>query len=236
MQPRFKRSAFAALLAAAFVCAAWLGAEPQSVVQRALANGPSESAITSPQRARERFRSYLSPNLSYSELIQEDQNDSPKHLRPLWPVEAMGVTSLFGPRMHPVHGERRFHYGIDLAAARGDVVRAVRDGMVDAAAWMGGHGRRVVVRHDDGIVTAYSHLAEMVVRRGQRVVTGQVLGFVGSSGAVTGPHLHFEVLRRGRFLDPWAYLSGEPTRRRGQRVARRQGKQRRARRGVSASL
>lgn len=119
------------------------------------------------------------------------------------PLAFMRISSGFSTnRLHPVLGVRRPHYGTDFAAPTGTPVRAVGDGTVILAAWNGGHGRQVRVRHPTGHISGYSHLQRILVRKGERVRQGQVVGKVGSSGLATGPHCHYELRYQGRYLDP----------------------------------
>jgi murein DD-endopeptidase MepM/ murein hydrolase activator NlpD len=121
-------------------------------------------------------------------------------LRLAWPIGS-GVGDRFGPRGH------RFHAGLDFPAAYGAPVRAARRGRVLWAGWdTGGYGYLVSVRHGHGVRTRYAHLSVITVRRGQRLSVGSALGRVGSTGASTGPHLHFEVLVRGAAVDPLSAL------------------------------
>jgi murein DD-endopeptidase MepM/ murein hydrolase activator NlpD len=116
------------------------------------------------------------------------------------PVRAP-IGDRFGPRGH------RFHAGIDFPASHGAPVRAARSGRVDFARWnSGGFGLLVSVRHGHRVRTRYAHLSSIRVRRGQRVRRGTLLGRVGSTGASTGPHLHFEVLVRGAAVNPLSAL------------------------------
>lgn len=112
------------------------------------------------------------------------------------------LSSGFGYRFHPVLGVGRFHRGIDLAAPAGTPVTAADDGWVSAAGWNGGYGRQVTLRHSDGLTTSYGHLSALAAREGLQVRRGEVIGYVGSSGLSTGPHLHFEAMDRGRAVDP----------------------------------
>jgi murein DD-endopeptidase MepM/ murein hydrolase activator NlpD len=112
------------------------------------------------------------------------------------------VTSFFGPRLDPLDGRPRYHLGLDLQAREGQDVTAAADGVVVSAGWAGGHGNRVEVLHESGVVTGYSHLSSIVVQRGERVARGQAVGLAGHTGRVTGPHLHFEVWRDGEPQDP----------------------------------
>jgi hypothetical protein len=123
----------------------------------------------------------------------------------LWPVEG-AITSGFGTRVHPLTGQRRLHAGLDVAAAAGTLIRAAAAGQVIAAAPRGGYGLTVDIRHGDGSVTRYAHQSRLVVRAGQQVAAGQVIGLVGSTGASTGPHLHFEVRIGGAPIDPRTWL------------------------------
>lgn len=112
------------------------------------------------------------------------------------------LTSGFGERFHPILGFVRFHDGVDLAAASGTPIVAAADGKVLSAGWAGGYGRAVVIAHADGLETKYGHMSRISAYAGESVSRGEVIGFVGSSGLSTGPHLHFEVLRNGQPVNP----------------------------------
>jgi murein DD-endopeptidase MepM/ murein hydrolase activator NlpD len=116
------------------------------------------------------------------------------------------ITSSFGYRTHPIHGTRRLHAGVDLAAGYGAPNYAAADGVVVSAGWRGGYGRTVVISHGGGLSTLYAHQSRLAVSSGQQVTRGQVVGYEGASGAVTGPHLHFEVRVNGRPRNPVSYL------------------------------
>jgi len=117
----------------------------------------------------------------------------------LWPARGV-VTSRFGTRW------RRHHTGVDIAAPRGTPIHAARDGRVVRAGWYGGYGLVVVLEHGDGMETWYGHASAVLVRVGQQVERGQVIGRVGCTGACTGPHVHFEVRVRGQPVNPLRYL------------------------------
>jgi murein DD-endopeptidase MepM/ murein hydrolase activator NlpD len=126
------------------------------------------------------------------------------------------VGSRFGMRKHPILGYRRMHSGLDYKAPYGTPIRAVTDGKVIGAGRMGGCGIAVRIGHGGGLQTRYCHMSRMAVSSGQTVRRGQVIGYVGSTGLSTGPHLHFEMYRGGRAVDPQsvsyvtrAALSGE---------------------------
>ncbi|BAZ47807.1 peptidase M23B [Nostoc sp. NIES-4103] len=103
------------------------------------------------------------------------------------------ITSLFGWRVHPISGDRRFHAGTDLGAPTGTPILAAAKGQVEAANWMGGYGLAVTINHTSAQQTLYGHMSEIFVQPGQWVEAGTVIGRVGSTGNSTGPHLHFEV-------------------------------------------
>ena len=112
------------------------------------------------------------------------------------------VTSNFGMRFHPILGYSRMHAGVDLGAPWGSPIYAVADGIVAWAGPHGGHGNFVRLEHGGGFGTGYAHMSRFAVSPGMRVRAGQVIGYVGSSGLSTGPHLHYEVYQNGRPVDP----------------------------------
>jgi murein DD-endopeptidase MepM/ murein hydrolase activator NlpD len=122
-----------------------------------------------------------------------------------WPVQGI-VTSSFGSRLDPFNGEGAFHTGIDIATAKGEAVRAPADGTVLKAGMANGYGREVVIDHGHGIETIYAHLSGFAVTEGQDVSRGDILGYVGSSGHSTGPHLHYEVRIHDTPVNPSKYL------------------------------
>ncbi|MDQ3140222.1 MAG: M23 family metallopeptidase [Pseudomonadota bacterium] len=118
-----------------------------------------------------------------------------------WPVPGR-VSSAFGLRYHPILHYARMHKGVDFAAPRGQPIVASADGTVSRAGWAGGYGQQIRIVHGAGMTSSYSHLGRMAVAAGQSVRAGQVIGFVGSTGLSTGPHLHYEVLRGGAHINP----------------------------------
>ena len=112
------------------------------------------------------------------------------------------ITSGFGMRYHPILHYTRFHAGLDFGAAWGSPIVAAADGQVVSAGWTGGYGRAVSIAHGGGIVTLYGHMSGVVAYSGEAVRQGQVIGYVGSTGLSTGPHLHFEVKVNGKPVDP----------------------------------
>jgi murein DD-endopeptidase MepM/ murein hydrolase activator NlpD len=118
------------------------------------------------------------------------------------PLASARLTSGFGWRTHPLSGGWRPHSGVDLAAPHGSPIVATAGGVVGTAGWSGGYGLLVAVSHGDGVQTRYGHLSRLAVAPGQQVAAGQVIGYVGSTGDSTGPHLHYEVRVDGRAIDP----------------------------------
>ncbi|WP_240504358.1 M23 family metallopeptidase [Tsuneonella mangrovi] len=112
------------------------------------------------------------------------------------------ITSGYGMRRHPILGIVRMHRGIDFHASYGQPIEAVADGRVESAGRAGGCGNAVKLRHAAGLETRYCHMSQMVVRPGQSVRRGQVIGYVGSTGLATGPHLHYEMYRNGQSINP----------------------------------
>lgn len=138
--------------------------------------------------------------------------DAPAADVPTVQVPAGPVTSAFGWRRDPITGALRFHQGIDLRAAFGEAVTAAAAGRVVFSGEQGGYGTTVVIEHDNGIQTRYAHLSSALVRAGEIVKAGDILGRAGSSGRSTGPHLHFEVTVDGRPADPSTFGFKDTTR------------------------
>jgi len=116
------------------------------------------------------------------------------------------TSSRFGWRVHPVLGYRRFHAGLDFAASYGSTIRAADSGTVIFSGWYGGYGKAIIIDHGNGITTLYGHSSQLFVSEGQGVQRGQAIAAVGSTGLSTGPHLHFEVRRRGTPVNPADFL------------------------------
>jgi murein DD-endopeptidase MepM/ murein hydrolase activator NlpD len=130
------------------------------------------------------------------------------------------VSSPFGERFHPILGYARMHQGVDLAAAAGTPIVAAANGRVTSAGWRGGYGRAVSIAHGEGIQTTYGHMSRIAAYPGETVRRGQIIGYVGSSGLSTGPHLHFQVTRNGRAVNPLSVKMGSgPDRLEGAKLA-----------------
>ena len=125
-----------------------------------------------------------------------------------YPMRDRGVTSDYGWRTHPVHGDRRYHSGVDLRAPVGTPVIATADGVVEHAGYHqeSGYGNLVIINHNFGFRTYYAHLDDYDVEVGDFVRNGEVIGASGESGVTDGPHLHYEIWHIQRRLDPTAFL------------------------------
>jgi murein DD-endopeptidase MepM/ murein hydrolase activator NlpD len=140
---------------------------------------------------------------SRSQWVDAASADSPApvYAGSVLPV-AGRITSYFGYRYHPILHFTRFHAGIDIGAGWGSPIVAAGDGEVVGAGWAGGYGRQVRIAHGGGFVSSYSHMSEIVAAPGTFVHAGQLIGYVGSSGLSTGPHLHYEVKLSGTPVNP----------------------------------
>ena len=112
------------------------------------------------------------------------------------------ISSSFGMRRHPILGYRRMHSGLDFKAGRGQPIYAASDGVVAYAGRKGGYGKFVKINHSGNLASGYAHMSRIAVSSGRRVQRGQIIGYVGSTGLSTGPHLHYELYRGGRTINP----------------------------------
>ena len=123
------------------------------------------------------------------------------------PVPYYTLTSPFGMRIHPIHGTRKMHNGVDMAAAQGTPIYAAKSGKVTTTSFQaGGAGYYVSINHGDGFSSIYMHMTHYIVSPGQYVNAGQVIGYVGSTGGSTGPHLHFGISYKGKYVNPMQYI------------------------------
>ena len=120
-----------------------------------------------------------------------------------WPTDGGVISSGYGARTGPIEGGYDWHPGIDIAVDFGTPVYAAAAGTVEQAGPNGGYGRYVRIAHGNGYETAYGHMSGLAVAAGQKVIKGEIIGFVGSTGYSTGPHLHYEVLADGQTIDPF---------------------------------
>jgi murein DD-endopeptidase MepM/ murein hydrolase activator NlpD len=122
------------------------------------------------------------------------------------PVDEGWISSFYGYRVDPFNGKKSFHDGIDFAGKTGSAVISVADGIVSWAGMRGGYGGLVEIDHGNGYVTRYAHNKSLEVSTGDRVNKGDVIALMGSTGRSTGPHVHFEVLRDGKSVNPFNYI------------------------------
>ena len=139
---------------------------------------------------------------AFSSPIQQRAVSVPSRM----PLEGASLTSGFGMRTHPVLGGRRAHAGIDLAAPTGTPVYATADGVIGRADWFSSYGLFVSVNHGASVETRFAHLSRLAVAAGDNVKKGDLIGYVGSTGRSTGPHLHYEVRVDGLAVNPIPYM------------------------------
>lgn len=125
------------------------------------------------------------------------------------PLEIIFITSEYGYRIHPIGGYRHFHTGIDYRASLGTSVYSSRDGVISDIGVLGNYGKYIIIRHDGGYETIYSHLERFNVKVNERVHSGQKIAESGNTGISTGPHLHFEIRKNGIPLNPGDFSPGE---------------------------
>jgi murein DD-endopeptidase MepM/ murein hydrolase activator NlpD len=124
-----------------------------------------------------------------------------------YPVEG-NISSPYGRRDNPISGERAFHSGVDISATSGAPIRATADGVVSYSGWTQSSGNVVLIEHGCGFSTAYAHNRSNAVRVGQRMKRGEIVGYIGSTGKSTGPHVHYEVWEKGKRINPSKFLQG----------------------------
>jgi murein DD-endopeptidase MepM/ murein hydrolase activator NlpD len=158
------------------------------------------------------FLRQLSTSVNLEEVRQQellhalrDNREMLASMPSIWPVEGF-LTSRFGPRLSPINGQRDFHKGLDIAARTGTPVIAPAKGAVTFVGRDGAYGNIVHLHHGAGISTRYAHLSRFVVKEGQIVRRGTILGYAGNTGRSTGPHLHYEVLVNGVNVNPTHYI------------------------------
>ena len=141
------------------------------------------------------------------ELLEAEQRRTGLAPDELWPpLNPTRIVSPYGPRLHPILGYTRIHAGIDLNGHAGQEIYAAASGTVIYAGPRGGYGNTVIIDHGGGMATLYAHQSSVAVSKGAEVVLGDLIGYVGSTGLSTGPHLHFEVRLNGAHTDPAPYF------------------------------
>lgn len=160
------------------------------------------AALILGNQRKELFR-FTAPDDGIANYFDQNGHSAQKSLIKT-PVDGAKLSSRYGMRKHPILGYTRMHKGLDFAAVTGTPVMAAGQGFVETAAWNGAYGKYIRIRHNDGYSTAYAHLSGFGkgVRKGMRVRQGQVIGYTGSTGRSTGPHLHYEILVDGVQVNP----------------------------------
>ena len=152
---------------------------------------------------------YVQAN-SFNEIVelakqQEVRMENIPAIQPIMNKDLKRVASGWGFRIHPIYHTRKFHYGMDFSAPTGTEVFATGNATVVHTGWRQGYGNTVMLDHGFGYQTLYGHLFKSLVRKGQKVKRGDIIGLVGNTGASVGPHLHYEVHLNGRPIDPRNY-------------------------------
>jgi murein DD-endopeptidase MepM/ murein hydrolase activator NlpD len=155
------------------------------------------------RRGQRNFYAFAGPDDDKVDWYDADGKSARRFLMKT-PVNGARLTSGFGMRMHPILGYSKMHRGTDFAAPIGTPIMSAGEGVVARAGPFGTYGNYVRIRHSDGYETAYAHMSRFALglRPGQRVRQGQVIGYVGTTGRSTGPHLHYEVLYRNQQINP----------------------------------
>ena len=173
----------------------------QAARQSALGTGDQEfRQLFSSWRSLDSGVRFATPQVSHTVSIPS-----------LMPVDGVRLTSNFGMRWHPVLGGHHAHKGVDLAGPVGTPIHASADGVVGRADWFSSYGLYVAIEHGGSLETRYGHMSRLNVEAGQFVHKGDVIGYIGTTGRSTGPHLHYEVRIAGEAVNPIPYLSGEGT-------------------------
>ncbi len=166
---------------------------------------PSAKDINNMVNKIAQLNNIKNPNLIFAgQSLNLEHVDSSYHKFP-FPVDGY-VSSKFGMRLDPFTKHMRFHYGLDIAAPKGSPIKAVADGEVIFSGEERGYGNIVILKHKNGLITKYAHNSKNLVKVGDYVKKGEVIGLVGMTGRATGPHVHFEVRYHGKAMNPLKYL------------------------------
>ena len=159
------------------------------------------------QEYKEWLATYVPPTTLPSGTDTTPSTQAPSSSGWVKPLKSYTITSPFGMRKHPVLGYERMHEGVDMAAPQGTPIYAAKSGKVTTASYQkGGAGNYVSINHGDGFSSIYMHMTRYIVSKGQYVNAGQVIGYVGSTGISTGPHLHFGIAYKGEYVNPMKYI------------------------------
>lgn len=153
---------------------------------------------------------HASLSLDDMEVMSANKDAMAERIPAIWPIDRKALKDhigAFGMRVHPISGVVKQHYGVDFATNRGVPVFATGAGVVSNDDNKSGYGRQVLLDHGFGYKTRYAHLDKILVKPGQQVIRGEIIGLVGSTGRSTGNHLHYEVIHRGKPVNPVSYFS-----------------------------
>jgi len=183
------------------------GGDPEAEIGRGQIPAPQGLPLTSVQGLAQKAVS-IEKNLGSLVNMAEVQVAKLALTPTIWPAQGW-VNSPFGYRIDPFTGKRAFHYGIDIATNPGNPVVATADGSVLIASFDKSYGRNVVISHGIGVVTRYCHLDKYLVKPGQKVKRGDLIGTIGRTGKALGPHLHYEVRINDKQVNPYDYIFEE---------------------------
>ncbi len=147
----------------------------------------------------------LYSNLSDARQIVLDRQEILRITPSMWPTISKRITSPYGSRRDPFTGRYTFHDGVDIGAKMNDPVYVTADGVVRYTGYDRSRGNNIIVQHESGVLTQYMHLNKILVEDGEKVKKGQTIGKVGTTGRSTGPHLHYQVIKNGKVIDPMPY-------------------------------
>ncbi|MDA1336913.1 MAG: M23 family metallopeptidase [Bacteroidetes bacterium] len=177
----------------------------------------SEAVISSESKISELQRRLVAQSRSFEEVMeladkQTEMLQSIPAIQPVRNTELRRMASGYGYRIHPIYKVRKMHYGMDFAAPTGTEIFATGDGVVILAKQTyNGYGIHVIIRHGFGYETLYAHMSKVLVKQGQRVKRGEVIGLIGSTGTSVAPHLHYEVHKNGEKVNPAQYYFNDLT-------------------------
>jgi murein DD-endopeptidase MepM/ murein hydrolase activator NlpD len=196
-------------------------AEPYPASKYAHLSGDEYSTLmTSTWQAMDALAQQIyleSVSLDELQIMAKNKENLSSAIPAIWPIDRLQLDALysFGMRFHPIYKRYRFHKGVDMACDKGVPVYASGDAIVestDIGRRRVGYGKQVLLNHEFGYKTRYAHLNEILVKEGQKVKRGQLIGTVGNTGGSTGPHLHYEVIYMGKVVNPVNYFNKNMTR------------------------
>lgn len=180
---------------------------PKGVRERAMGGAPL--VTSSPEGTISVLRSVLNvidEQIASVRTVVDRQQVLASATPSIWPT-AGWLTSAYGNRRDPFTGGIDYHAGLDISADKGKPVYATADGTIRESGWSGAYGNMVLIQHRFGLATRYGHMSRLAVKAGQEIKRGDIVGYVGSTGRSTNPHLHYEVLLNGQTINPLRFLT-----------------------------